>query len=110
MAVRTGISKPMLSKIENAQTSCSPTTVARLADALDVPVTSLFRGADTPREAVFTPAGAGTASPAARCAPATRCSSTARACTARVSWPPCRSASTPWSPTGAARGLTGASK
>jgi DNA-binding XRE family transcriptional regulator/quercetin dioxygenase-like cupin family protein len=59
MAARTGISKPMLSKIENAQTSCSLTTLARLADALDVPVTSLFRGADTPREAVFTPAGAG---------------------------------------------------
>jgi DNA-binding XRE family transcriptional regulator/quercetin dioxygenase-like cupin family protein len=59
MAVRTGISKPMLSKIENAQTSCSLTTLARLADALDVPVTALFRGADTPREAVFTPAGSG---------------------------------------------------
>jgi len=59
MAVRTGISKPMLSKIENAQTSCSLTTLARLADALSVPVTSLFRGADTEREAVFTPAGAG---------------------------------------------------
>ncbi|MFC5951464.1 helix-turn-helix domain-containing protein [Pseudonocardia lutea] len=59
MAVRTGISKPMLSKIENAQTSCSLTTLARLADALDVPVTSLFRGADTPREAVFTAAGSG---------------------------------------------------
>ncbi|WP_345381850.1 XRE family transcriptional regulator [Pseudonocardia yuanmonensis] len=59
MAVRTGVSKPMLSKIENAQTSCSLTTLARLADALDVPVTSLFRGADTPREAVFTPAGSG---------------------------------------------------
>jgi quercetin dioxygenase-like cupin family protein/DNA-binding XRE family transcriptional regulator len=52
LAERTGISKPMLSKIENAQTSCSLTT-------LDVPVTTLFRGADTPREAVFTPAGAG---------------------------------------------------
>jgi transcriptional regulator with XRE-family HTH domain len=59
LADRTGISKPMLSKIENAQTSCSLTTLARLADALDVPVTTLFRGADTPREAVFTPAGAG---------------------------------------------------
>jgi transcriptional regulator with XRE-family HTH domain/quercetin dioxygenase-like cupin family protein len=59
MAARTGISKPMLSKIENAQTSCSLTTLARLADALDVPVTALFRGADTPREAVFTPAGSG---------------------------------------------------
>jgi DNA-binding XRE family transcriptional regulator/quercetin dioxygenase-like cupin family protein len=59
MAVRASISKAMLSKIENAQTSCSLTTLARLADALDVPVTSLFRGADTEREAVFTPAGAG---------------------------------------------------
>ena len=59
MAVRTGISKPMLSKIENAQTSCSLTTLARLAKALDVPVTSFFRGADAPREAVYTPAGAG---------------------------------------------------
>jgi transcriptional regulator with XRE-family HTH domain len=59
MAVRTGISKPMLSKIENAQTSCSLTTLARLAAALDVPVTALFRGADAPREAVYTPAGAG---------------------------------------------------
>jgi DNA-binding XRE family transcriptional regulator len=59
LAERTGISKPMLSKIENAQTSCSLTTLARLADALDVPVTTLFRGADAPREAVFTPAGAG---------------------------------------------------
>ncbi|GAA4708177.1 XRE family transcriptional regulator [Pseudonocardia yuanmonensis] len=59
MAAKTGISKPMLSKIENAQTSCSLTTLARLADALDVPVTSFFRGADAEREAVFTPAGAG---------------------------------------------------
>ncbi|TQS41082.1 helix-turn-helix domain-containing protein [Cryptosporangium phraense] len=59
MAVRTGISKAMLSKIENAQTSCSLTTLARLADALDTPVTSLFRGADAEREAVFTPAGGG---------------------------------------------------
>jgi DNA-binding XRE family transcriptional regulator/quercetin dioxygenase-like cupin family protein len=59
MAARAGISKPMLSKIENAQTSCSLTTLARLAAALDVPVTALFRGADVEREAVFTPAGAG---------------------------------------------------
>ncbi|WP_328354845.1 XRE family transcriptional regulator [Streptomyces sp. NBC_00445] len=59
MATRAGISKAMLSKIENAQTSCSLTTLARLAAALDVPVTALFRGADTQREAVFTPSGAG---------------------------------------------------
>ena len=55
----TGVSKPMLSKIENARTSCSLTTVARIAAALDVPATALFRGADTHRDAVFTPAGAG---------------------------------------------------
>jgi Predicted transcriptional regulators len=59
LAMLTGISKPMLSKIENAQTSCSLTTLATLADCLDVPVTSLFRDADIPREAVFTPAGQG---------------------------------------------------
>lgn len=59
LAIRSGISKAQLSKIENAQTSCSLTTLARLAAALDVPVTALFRGADTGREAVFTPAGLG---------------------------------------------------
>ena len=59
MAARTGISKAMLSKIENAQISCSLTTLGRLADALDVPVTAFFRGADTDREAVFTPADSG---------------------------------------------------
>jgi DNA-binding XRE family transcriptional regulator/quercetin dioxygenase-like cupin family protein len=59
LALRSGISKPMLSKIENAQTSCSLTTLTRLAAALDVPPTALFRGADSEREAVHTPAGAG---------------------------------------------------
>jgi transcriptional regulator with XRE-family HTH domain len=59
MATKVGISKAMLSKIENAQTSCSLNTLARLASGLDVPVTSLFRGADTEREAVFVEAGHG---------------------------------------------------
>ncbi|WP_433602405.1 helix-turn-helix domain-containing protein [Nocardia sp. CA-135953] len=59
MAAKIGISKAMLSKIENAQTSCSLSTLARLAAGLDVPVTSLFRGADTEREAVYTPGGHG---------------------------------------------------
>ena len=59
LALLTGISKPMLSKIENAHTSCSLTTLATLARLLDVPVTSLFRDADIPREAVFTAAGCG---------------------------------------------------
>ena len=59
VAARAGISKATLSKIENAQISCSLTTLAGLAEALDVPVSSFFRGADGPREAVHTPAGAG---------------------------------------------------
>jgi transcriptional regulator with XRE-family HTH domain len=56
LAVRAGISKAMLSKIENSLTSSSLTTLARLAAALEVPVTALFRGADGDREAVLTPA------------------------------------------------------
>ncbi|MCC3332168.1 helix-turn-helix domain-containing protein [Nocardia abscessus] len=59
MAAKVGISKAMLSKIENAQTSCSLSTLARLAAGLDVPVTSLFRGADAAREAVYVQAGHG---------------------------------------------------
>lgn len=59
MATKVGISKAMLSKIENAQTSCSLNTLARLAAGLDVPVTSLFRGADSAREAVYVEAGHG---------------------------------------------------
>ncbi|MDX2909523.1 XRE family transcriptional regulator [Streptomyces griseiscabiei] len=59
MAQRVGISKAMLSKIENAQTACSLTTLSRLARGLDVPVTALLRGMDDEREAVFVPAGHG---------------------------------------------------
>lgn len=54
-----GISKAMLSKIEHAQTSCSLSILKRLAAALEIPVTALFRGADVEREAVFTPSGQG---------------------------------------------------
>lgn len=59
MAAKVGISKAMLSKIESAQTSCSLSTLARLAAGLDVPVTSLFRGADSTRDAAFVEAGSG---------------------------------------------------
>lgn len=59
MAERVGISKAMLSKIENAQTSCSLSTLARLAVGLDVPVTSLFRGAEVERPAAFVARGTG---------------------------------------------------
>ncbi len=58
-ARRVGVSKAMLSKIENAQTSCSLATLSRLAAGLGVPVTALFRGIDDEREAVFTAAGHG---------------------------------------------------
>ncbi len=60
MASRIGISKAMLSKIENAQTSCSLSTLALLSKGFDVPVTYLFRGADTERPASFVKAGKGT--------------------------------------------------
>ncbi|GAB2671886.1 XRE family transcriptional regulator [Gordonia jinhuaensis] len=59
LAAKIGISKAMLSKIENAQTSCSLSTLSRLATGLDVPVTTLFRGADAPREAVYVENGRG---------------------------------------------------
>lgn len=59
LAERTGISKGMLSKIENAQTSPSLSTLERLSLALDMPVTSLFRGLAEEREAVFVKAGSG---------------------------------------------------
>jgi DNA-binding XRE family transcriptional regulator len=59
LAERTGISKGMLSKIENAQTSPSLTTLERLSTALDMPVTSLFRGLAEERDAVFVKAGTG---------------------------------------------------
>jgi DNA-binding XRE family transcriptional regulator len=59
LAERSHISKGMLSKIENAQTSPSLATLARLSAALDMPVTSLFRGLAEERDAVFMKAGAG---------------------------------------------------
>lgn len=60
LAERSGLSRAMLSKIENAQTSCSLTSVAHLAEALDVPVPTLFRDAQVERPAAHTPAGTGT--------------------------------------------------
>lgn len=59
LAERTGLSKGMISKIESASTSCSLTTLERLADGLGVPVTALFRGLETDREASHTQAGEG---------------------------------------------------
>lgn len=59
LAARAGMSKAMISKIETASTSCSLTTLQRLADGLKIPVTALFRGADTDRDASFTKNGQG---------------------------------------------------
>jgi transcriptional regulator with XRE-family HTH domain len=59
VAQRSDISKGMLSKIENAQTSPSLSTLERLAVALDMPVTALFRGLAEERDAVFVKAGSG---------------------------------------------------
>nr|MDT0667514.1 helix-turn-helix transcriptional regulator [Micromonospora sp. DSM 115978] len=59
LARRTEMSKAMLSKIENAQTSCSLSMLSRLAVSLEVPVTALFRGVDDEREAVFVRSGHG---------------------------------------------------
>lgn len=59
LAERSGISKGMLSKIENAQASPSLATLGRLSSALGVPVMSFFRGLDEEHDAVFVAAGSG---------------------------------------------------
>lgn len=59
LSERCGISKGMLSKIENAQSSPSLATLERLAGTLDMPLTALFRGLAEEREAVFIKAGSG---------------------------------------------------
>ena len=59
LAARTGMSRAMISRIESATTSSSLGTLQRLAEGLNIPVTALFRGVDSDREAVFTPAGHG---------------------------------------------------
>jgi len=59
LADDSGISKGMLSKIENAQASPSLATLARLSTALGVPVTSFFRGLEEEHDAFYVPAGQG---------------------------------------------------
>ncbi len=49
----------MLSKLENQHASASLSTLARLADALSVPVTAFFRGLEEEQEAYFVPRGKG---------------------------------------------------
>jgi transcriptional regulator with XRE-family HTH domain len=59
LAKRVGLSRAMISKIENAQVSPSLATVSRLAEALEIPITSLFQGLDEERDALYTKAGGG---------------------------------------------------
>jgi len=59
LARRAGLSKAVVSKVENAQGAANLQTLARLAAALEVPVTSLFQGLDEERDALFTRAGTG---------------------------------------------------
>jgi transcriptional regulator with XRE-family HTH domain len=59
LATESGLSKGMLSKIENGQASPSLSTLARLADALSVPVTAFFRGLSEEQDVVFVKAGSG---------------------------------------------------
>ena len=59
LARQARLSTGMLSKIENAQTSPSLATLTSLAAALQVPVTSFFRGYEEQRDVTFIPAGEG---------------------------------------------------
>ena len=59
LAESSGISKGMLSKIENGHASPSLGTLARVAAAINVPVTSLFRGLEEEHDALYVPAGRG---------------------------------------------------
>lgn len=59
VADRSGLSLGMISKIENSQTSPSLRTLARLSQALEVPVTTFFRGLEEERDASHVRAGEG---------------------------------------------------
>ncbi|MPZ00408.1 MAG: helix-turn-helix domain-containing protein [Actinophytocola sp.] len=59
LATASGLSKGMLSKIENMQTSPSLATLASLSQALSVPVTAFFRGLSEEQDVVFVKAGSG---------------------------------------------------
>lgn len=59
LAEYSALSKGMLSKIENAQASPSLATLARLSEALSVPVTAFFRGLDEEHDVLHIKAGQG---------------------------------------------------
>ncbi|MCP5026180.1 MAG: helix-turn-helix domain-containing protein [Actinomycetia bacterium] len=59
LAERAGLSQAMLSKVENARSSPSLSTLARLSQALGVPLTALFRGLDEDHDAILVKSGQG---------------------------------------------------
>jgi transcriptional regulator with XRE-family HTH domain len=59
LAERSGISKGMLSKIENAQASPSLGTLVKLASAISIPLTAFFRGLEEEHDALLVRAGQG---------------------------------------------------
>jgi transcriptional regulator with XRE-family HTH domain len=59
LALESGMSKGMLSKIENRQASPSLATLARLSESLSVPVTAFFRGLSEEQDVAFVKAGSG---------------------------------------------------
>jgi transcriptional regulator with XRE-family HTH domain len=59
LAQRAGLSGGMLSKIENGQASPSLTTLLALAQALQIPLTAVFRGYEEIRPAIHVKAGEG---------------------------------------------------
>ncbi len=59
LSEQTGLSIGMLSKIENGQTSPSLTTLQALANALNIPLTALFRRYEERREVIHTKADQG---------------------------------------------------
>lgn len=59
LADASGLSKGMLSKLENGQVSPSLATLVRLSGALQVPVTAFFRGLDEERDVLLVKAGQG---------------------------------------------------
>lgn len=59
LAESAGLSIGMLSKIENGQTSPSITTLTAIANAAEVPLTSLFRGLEEEQDAIVVRAGEG---------------------------------------------------
>jgi transcriptional regulator with XRE-family HTH domain len=59
LAEQAGLSQGMLSKIETGQTSPSLSTLASLAEALTVPISSFFNAMEQSRDVSFVPAGQG---------------------------------------------------